>query len=144
MGECKQRRVMDDSSLDRMRMFSPSFRCHMVLGFAMLCLVGGVQFAHAQSITTDVPPQGQILIENRTGYPIQMIEYDESEGSYSPYAELLQDETLLQTVGAGVRWFFKVNHEALIGQYTTTDSPDQWVVLDEDTLTNADYRPSSE
>ncbi len=89
-----------------------------------------------------VPPQEfRMVVDNKTPYPIDVIAYDDSDGSYSPYGELPAGGALDENVVAGLLWIFMVNNQALIGQYVTTGQPDQYVVLDEGTLSAAGYPP---
>ena len=141
MKTCFQWQAVSARNFACARRSNPSSRFALVLWMATLVVAGIVQSAHAQDADTGEPPQAQVVIENRTDFPIDLIEYDAADGSYIPYAELLQGDTFTETVGPGVVWFFRVNNEALIGQYTTTSASEQWVVLDASTLTDAGYSP---
>lgn len=86
-------------------------------------------------------PEYRVVIDNRTAYPIAVIAYDDDDGSYSLHEEVPAGGALDERVVPGLLWLFKVNDQALVGQYATTDQPDQYVVLDDSTLSAAGYPP---
>jgi hypothetical protein len=141
MKSCLRPGAVDARPIDRTLIFRRWYGFALVLWLATLADAGAVPSVRAQDADTEQPPRGQVVIENQTDYPIDVIEYDAADGSYTPTAQLMQGDSLTETVGPGVIWFFRVNNEALIGQYTTTDASDQWLVLDERTLTDAGYPP---
>ena len=101
------------------------------------------EIAETDDTSTESPEQFRVVVENRTAFPIQIIEYDESGDSYVPRYDLAAGEALDDRVVAGEVWIFSVGGEALVGQYATTDEPDQWVILDDAALAAANYPPGA-
>jgi hypothetical protein len=149
-----ERKAMGTDGIDRTRIARPTRHTGIALGLVVLSLFGAPQYAaaqesdeteeaqEAQPAEAAVPPtEFRVVVDNRTAYPIDVIAYDESDGSYSPYAELPPGGALDGNVVPGELWLFEVNHQALIGQYITADQPDQYVVLDDSTLAASGYPP---
>lgn len=129
-------------------------RAGIALFLALLSLSGAMPVATAQedeevqaaedsrqADDTVPPPEYRVVVDNRTAYPIDVIAYDEFDGSYAPYDAMPAGGAIDRKVEQGQLWLFEVNQQALIGQYITTDQPDQYVVLDDSTLAAAGYPP---
>ncbi len=107
------------------------------LGLLALLTVGETINAE----TTSKTPQGQgmIVIDNQTGYAVDVLYYNDATGSYTPFRHLSVGETLNEAVKSGSTWFFRVNGEAFIGKYMTTDESDQLLVLEATMLEGVGY-----
>lgn len=111
-----------------------------------LGLLLGLLAAFAIALSADArtpagaePSTGRIAVANQTGYGVDLLLYDAADSSYTPFRHLPAGENLSESVKPGQTWFFRVNGEAFIGQYTTTDAADQHVVLDAGTLQAVGY-----
>lgn len=149
------RRAVISRKVDRTGMVVTIRRAGFAPGLAILLGFFGVQSpvlaqdtdddeASAATETTDdtvPPPAFRVVVDNRTAYPIDIIAYDDTDGSFAPYDHVPPGGALDERVVSGLLWVFQVNDQALIGQYVTTGQAEQYVVLDENTLSAAGYPP---
>lgn len=76
-----------------------------------------------------------MVVENRTGYPVDVLYQLENE--YTVHTTIADGQDITQVVTDGFTWFFGINSEHLIGQYVSSADPDQKVILNEQTLIDA-------
>ncbi|ULA65163.1 MAG: conserved exported protein of unknown function [Nitrospira sp.] len=78
--------------------------------------------------------QKELLIENRTGYPVDVLYIVEGKTGYTKHATIEAGAIMAQPVTSNRTWYFRVLTDGIIGQYTTSADEKQRVILDQDVL----------
>jgi hypothetical protein len=78
--------------------------------------------------------QKELLIENRTGYAVDVLYLADGKTNYTKHATIEAGAIMVQPVTSNRTWYFRVLTDGIIGQYTTSADEKQRVILDQDVL----------
>ncbi len=78
--------------------------------------------------------QKELLIENSTGYPVDVLFIAKGKTDYTKHATIETGVIKTQPVTPNSTWYFRVLTGDIIGQYTANDNAKQRVVLDQGVL----------
>ncbi|MBS0155886.1 MAG: hypothetical protein JSS38_14920 [Nitrospira sp.] len=78
--------------------------------------------------------QKELVIENLTGYPVDVLYIAEGNTDYTKHATVETGVIMTQPVMPNRTWYFRVLTGEIIGQYTTNANAKQRVLLDQDVL----------